>query len=179
MATRKTLTPAAINRQIDAINQGRGTNPTKARTAAQWSAEIAKIRAQVNSGDNRAAYDSARWLYDESLDEYSKASEKAAAELRRIMEDLNESRYGKPRRNPARTATLVAKRSGNPGARNLAAPRKKPRENWPRFVVEEKEGVGPWMPRASFRILEDAEKLARDIHRAQPTIAVRVIDTKS
>lgn len=81
--------------------------------------------------------------------------------------------------NPVRAATLVAKRSGNPGARNLAAPRKKPRENWPRFVVEEKEGIGPWMPRASFRILEDAEKLARDIHRAQPTIAVRVIDTKS
>jgi len=67
----------------------------------------------------------------------------------------------------------------NPGARNLAAPRKKPRENWPRFVVEEKEGVGPWMPRASFRILEDAENLARDIHRANPTIAVRVMDTKS
>jgi len=81
--------------------------------------------------------------------------------------------------NPAPASKHVRVIGSNPGARNLAAPRKKPRENWPRFVVEEKEGVGPWMPRASFRIVEDAEKLARDIHKAQPSITVRVIDTKS
>lgn len=81
------------------------------------------------------------------------------------------------RKTPGKRVALVAAK--NPGSRNLAAPRRKPRENWPRFVVEEREGVGPWMPRASFRIVEDAEKLAREIHKAAPTIAVRVIDTKS
>lgn len=81
------------------------------------------------------------------------------------------------RKTSGKRVTLVAAK--NPGSRNLAAPRKKPRENWPRFVVEERGDVGPWMPRASFRIVEDAEKLARDIHKAYPSIAVRVIDTKS
>ena len=179
MATRKPGTVAAINRQIDAINaKGRRANPARKRTRAQWASEIARIQSLMKSGDNRAAYDHARWLYDETLDEYSRASGEAAKKVRALMDELNERRYSK---NPTRTATLVARKPAakNPGARNLSAPRKKPRENWPRFVVEEKEGVGPWMPRASFRIIEDAEKLARDIHRAQPTIAVRVIDTKS
>lgn len=82
--------------------------------------------------------------------------------------------------NPARKSRKVTLVAANPlSSRNLAAPRKKPRENWPRFVVEEQEGVGPWMPRASFRIVEDAEMLARAIHKAQPSIAVRVIDTKT
>jgi len=85
----------------------------------------------------------------------------------------------KRRENPGAASKRVRVIGSNPGARNIAAPRPKKRENWPRYVVEEKEGVGPWMPRASFRIIEDAEKLARDIHKAQPSIAVRVIDTKS
>lgn len=155
MATRKPETVAAINRKIDAINaKGWKANPAK-RGVSLFVATRSKNKALEHAA--------------------SKGIDAGIA----VKVNGGFVVYQAYDTNPARSATLVAKRSGNPGARNLAAPRKKPRENWPRFVVEEKEGVGPWMPRASFRILEDAEKLARDIHRAQPTIAVRVIDTKS
>lgn len=167
MATRKPASAAAINRQIDAIN--RKMNPVLSEEDAAF---VREARARIKELDSLIlqAIDARNWTTADRLD----------VQRGKLWKQVDKLEGRKPRsNNPARTATLVAKRSGNPGARNLAAPRKKPRENWPRFVVEEKEGVGPWMPRASFRILEDAEKLARDIHRAQPTIAVRVIDTKS
>lgn len=183
MATRKAGTVAAVNRQIDAMNRERGKNPGVSKSA--------KIKADVR-----------RFAKDHGISISPKAGESplmGKGEWFRVFDSWLQAYdyftgwkwkhvdHGLPfpwderKSNPARTATLVARKGAakNPGSRNLAAPRKKPRENWPRFVVEEKEGVGPWMPRASFRILEDAEKLARDIHRAAPSIAVRVLDTKA
>ncbi len=79
------------------------------------------------------------------------------------------------RSNNPRSTTLVSARA----SRNLAAPRPKPRQKWPRFVVEEREGAGPWMPRESFHKREDAETLAHAIHKHFPSITVRVVDSKS
>jgi hypothetical protein len=64
-------------------------------------------------------------------------------------------------------------------SRNLAAPKPKKREVWPRFMVSEFQGKGPWMPRAAFHKIEDAEEYARAIHAADSSIGVKVEDTKS
>lgn len=106
----KTLTPAAVNRALDKINAKPEKNPRAKRTAAQWKAEIAKIETMVKNADNRAAYDAARWLYDEAQDEYTKSANAAQMKLRKIMEDLNESRYG----NPARKTRAVRVVAANP-----------------------------------------------------------------
>lgn len=105
----KTLTPAAVNRALDKINAKPQKNPRAKRTAAQWKAEIAKIETMVKNADNRAAYDAARWLYDEAQDEYTKSANAAQMKLRKIMEDLNESRYGNPARKTRAVRVVAAK----------------------------------------------------------------------
>lgn len=164
----KTLTPAAVNRALDNINARK--NPVLSEEDAAF---VREARARIKELDLLvlAAIDKRQWTTADKLDSQRSKLWKAI--------DIREGR--KPRSaNPARKTRAVRVVAANPSSsRNLAAPRKKPRENWPRFVVEEQEGVGPWMPRAAFRVVEDAEKLAREIHKAQPSIAVRVIDTKS
>ena len=79
--------------------EGYYANPGK-RTRAQWAEEIAKLQVLVQSAQNRDAYDYARWLYDEAMDDYSKAADVAQGQIRRIMDSLNEERYGGRKMNP-------------------------------------------------------------------------------
>lgn len=161
---------ATVNQQIDALLK-RGKNPVLSEEDATF---VREARARIKELDALVlnAIDKRQWTTADKLD-VQRGKLWKAIDIR----EGRKPRSNNPRKTASRKVTLVA--ANTRSSRNLAAPRKKPRENWPRFVVEEQEGVGPWMPRASFRIVEDAEMLARAIHKAQPSIAVRVIDTKT
>lgn len=73
----------------------RAKNPGK-RTRAAWQTEIAHAKALFAAGDERGAYDTARYLYTEAQDDYSKAGEWALNTLRNLMDEINEARYGNP-----------------------------------------------------------------------------------
>lgn len=162
----KTLTPAAVNRALDALNAKPRKNPRAKRTATQWKAEIVKIETMVKNADNRAAYDAARWLYDEAQDEYSKAANDAQARLRKIMESLNESRYG----NPPRKTRAVRVMAANPLVKEAKSNKK---ANFPYCV--QTQNTENWNTSACFKMKTEAVEYARALSEKYPHLPIRVM----
>lgn len=100
--TRKPGTVAAINRQIDAIN--RRANPALSEEDAAF---VREARARIKELDSLIlqAIDARNWSTADRLD----------VQRGKLWKQVDKLEGRKPRsNNPARTATLVAKRGGNP-----------------------------------------------------------------
>ena len=107
MATRRPGTVAAINRQIDAINaKGRRANPSLSEEDAAF---VREARARIKELDSLIlqAIDARNWTTADRLD----------VQRGKLWKQVDKLEGRKPRsNNPARTATLVARKAAkNPG----------------------------------------------------------------
>lgn len=156
--TRKPGTVAAINRQIDAIN--RRANPALSEEDAAF---VREARARIKELDSLIlqAIDARNWSTADRLD----------VQRGKLWKQVDKLEGRKPRsNNPARSATLVAKRGGNP-----LMPEAKSRKpaNFPYGV--ETRATENWGLQAAFKEKARAIEYAHALAAQYPRLPVRVI----
>lgn len=183
MAKRKTLTPAAINRQIDAINRGRGTNPTASKSA-KIKADVRRfakehgIAISPNAGES-PLMGKGDWF--KVFDSWLQAHDYFTGWKWKHVDHGLPFPWDDRKSNPARTATLVARKPAakNPARKTdkrLRVNRTVRSEQWLKFHVQEKRGESDkWTHTAGFHLQSDAERYAKSLHAIRPDMFFRVV----
>lgn len=151
-----------INAQIDKLV--RQQNP-RVSNASSFTAELKRVRALIAEGENVKAYDALRALYDDAID--SKGGKRVAAQARKLMEDINESRYGKSRKVAIVGTNPTPKFTRD---RTVRAP------DLPYSVQVWSNNAGDWTNLASFAFDDHAISWAKSYSKKYPGLAVRVVD---